>query len=144
MALCFSRDEEVHRNAHYQIHKPILGLLDGNGMLDSSTPAPLSAVQPFLGLSAYFSPLCYLFENPQSMYGLARNMYCRLWCRMNVISQDEDCLLHVCKTFESFLMQLDMKLFIHLTKIGLPPLQVLLYCMYCIPLFSASLCAKCT
>jgi hypothetical protein len=43
---------------------------------------------------------------------------------MNVISGEKDCLLFVCKTFESLLMQTHMTLYLHLVKLGVNPLQV--------------------
>ncbi len=103
-----------------------MGLLDNiaDGKYGIGAAAPQCGVQPFLGLSAYFSPLCYLYEDPETLYFVARNMYCKIWCRMNVITGDENCLLYVCKCFESFLLQLDMRLYLHLTRLGISPLQV--------------------
>lgn len=84
-------------------------------------------MQPFLGFSAYLCPLCYLYNDSAALYSTVRSFYCRLWCRLNVISGDENCLLRICSTFESLLLQTDLRLSLHLTKIGLQPLHVDIY-----------------
>lgn len=99
----------------------------GHRSLGPSTPSPPCGVQPFLGFCAYLCPLCYLYNDSAALYSLARSFYCRLWCRLNVISGDENCLLRICSTFESLLLQSDLRLYLHLLKINLQPLHVSLF-----------------
>jgi len=119
-ALMFSRDEWLRYNSDYEIHKPLLPDMKQN----ISTPP--CAIQPFLGLARYFGPICYIFKNRISLYSMARLTFAKLWCRMNVFSADPGTLLHTCKTFESLLICLHPKLFLHLINIDVPPMQVAL------------------
>jgi hypothetical protein len=96
----------------------------GHRSQTASTCAPPCGVQPFLGFCSYLCPLCYLYNDPSALYSLARSFYCRLWCRLNVISGDENTLLRICSTFESLLLQSDLRLYLHLLKINLQPLHV--------------------
>lgn len=135
--LCFSRDETVRRTCEYEIHKPLLGLACAEQ--EKNVSAPPNAVQPFLGLAAYFAPLCYVFvrcygsddtnvasatRSSAGLYSMVQQTYCRLWCKMNVISSDKNTLLHVAATFETLLMTSDPKLFMHMLSIGIKPLHV--------------------
>lgn len=88
--------------------------------------APTSAVQPFLGLAIYTAPLCYIFGDRAALYSAHKVLWCRLWCRMNVISGDRGTLLSVCATFESLLMSSNPPLFLHLIKIGVQPLLIVM------------------
>jgi hypothetical protein len=96
----------------------------GHRSLTPSTCAPPCGIQPFLGFCSYLCPLCYLYNDSSALYSLARSFYCRLWCRLNVISGDENCLLRICASFESLLLQSDLRLYLHLLKINLQPLHV--------------------
>lgn len=126
VSLCFSRDEWVLKNAQYLVHKPLFGLMSNSGhrSLTPNIASPPCGIQPFLGFCAYLCPLCYLYNDSAALYSLARSFYCRLWCRLNVISGDENCLLRICSTFESLLLQSDLRLYLHLLKINLHPLHV--------------------
>ena len=115
LLLAFSRDDYVRENSLYEIHKKI----DIAG--DTSSP---SGVQPYLGLAAYFAPLCYIYKWGASMYSVARESYCQLWCKLSVLSGDSGTLLHVCKTFENLLLETQPRLFLHLVNIGIQPLQI--------------------
>ncbi len=55
---------------------------------------------------------------------MSRLLFCQLWCRLNVLSGDDNTLLPVCKLFEVLLLQLQPRLFMHLVNIGLQPLKV--------------------
>lgn len=126
--LCFSRDDWVHKNCRYQVHKPLLGMMADSGYKQYSldTAAPPCGIQPFLGLSAYFAPLCFLYNDSAELYSLGRSSFCRVWSQLNIISGEKNCLLYVCKTFESLLIQSHMNLYLYLIKLGVNPLQVCL------------------
>lgn len=129
VALCFSRDATILEEALYLIHKPILGFLNFTTKTKTLTPrhaSPLNGIQPFLGLATSFAPLCYIYPSPTAVYALTKMIYCKLWCKLNVISADEGCLLHLCKTFENFVLQSDLRLYLHLIRLGISPLQIVL------------------
>ena len=124
--LCFARDDWVRANAFYEIHAAVHGLAQGQGARPSPLSSPPSAVQPFLGFSTYFAPLCYVFRDKVSLYSASRLLWAKIWCKMNVLSGDNGTLLHVCATFESLLMTLHPRLFLHLINVGVQPLKVAL------------------
>jgi hypothetical protein len=135
--LCFARDDWVRFNSAYEVHRPLLGLAAASGgavsgggdaqpVLSPSSSSPPSAVQPFLGFAIYFAPLCYVYRDRVALYSVARQLWVRLWCKLNVLSGDEGTLMHVCGTFESLLFSLHPRLFLHCLKIGVQPLQVAL------------------
>jgi hypothetical protein len=113
--LCFTRDDYVWNNTEYQIHAPLIGHSADN----DNTPSPPSGIQPFLGLSSYFAPLCYIYKKKASLYSVSRALYTKLWCKMNVLSSDEGTLLSVCQTFESLVIAANPRLFLNLVKIGI-------------------------
>lgn len=156
MLLCFSRDSHVYTHAKYVIHAPLLSTLKSidadiieeelyhhamTAAISTNTiktyPAnqsvmiPFNGIQPYLGLTNYFAPLCYLFTNKQStlVYHIARYLYEQLWCQCNVLSSDPGCLLYLCKLFESLLIFAHPKLFLHMVTIGVQPLKVSLVCV---------------
>jgi hypothetical protein len=86
--------------------------------------APPCAVQPYLGFSTYFAPCAYIFQHKVSLYHVTKFLWCRLWCRLNVMTADDGALLSVCKTFESLLIRAHPRLVMHLVSIGLPPIKV--------------------
>lgn len=125
--LCFARDDFVRSNAVYEVHKPLVGLAGaGSAAAAPGAASPPSAVQPFLGFATYFAPLCYIFRDRVSLYSVSRLLWCKIWCKLNVLSGDEGTLLHVCATFESLLMTLHPRLFLHLVNVGVQPLKVAL------------------
>jgi hypothetical protein len=140
--LCFARDDRVRFCAAYEVHKPLLGYASAEQ--DRASSSPPCAVQPFLGLAAYAAPLCYVFDRV-SLQSVLSASYCRLWCRLNVLTSDHHTLLQTCSTFEHLLIHANHKLFQHLCKIGLKPLHVsahrclvsialppwLLICLFC-------------
>jgi len=119
---CFSRDDWVRQNCHYQVHAPLLGQLSPD--LSADTAMPPCAVQPYLGLATYFAPLCYVYKSRASLYAVSRVLWCQLWCRLNVLSSDSNTLLSLCKTFEALLIQVQPRLVLHLVNIGMQPLKI--------------------
>lgn len=92
--------------------------------LSNKTPSPPSGVQPFLGFTNYFAPLCYLYSNQSTLYSTASSLWRVLWCKLNVLSSDSGTLLHICKTFENLLGVVNPKLYLHLLNLGISPLHV--------------------
>lgn len=140
MMLCFARDVSVSINSRYVIHsfcvssvnKSDFDALDEELLYSASSSShpsvviPFNGVQPYLGLTIYFAPLCYLYTHKQSalLYGMGRYLYQQLWCQCNVLSADPGCLLYLCKLFESLLFSSHPKLFLHLVTMGIQPLKV--------------------
>ena len=91
---------------------------------DNTNNENVRCVQPFLGLTNYFAPLCYLYSNRSLLYSTASRMWNTIWCKLNVITSDKGTLLYVCKTFEDLLAFLDPKLFLHLLSLDVQPLRV--------------------
>ena len=109
-------------SADYEVHKPLLGYSSPE-QADPSISSPPCAVQPFLGMAAYAAPLCYVFQ-PASLHSVLLHLYGRLWCRLNVLTSDHHTLLQTCSTFEHLLLHANIKLFMHLTRLGMKPLHV--------------------
>ena len=134
VALCFSRDASIPRDANFLIHAPLYlapnaeadTLAETEPNTSSSPPiaCPPNGIQPFLGFAKYIAPLCYLYLDNVSIYTTMRAMYCRLWCAMNVISSTEGTLYHVCQTFERLLIEGNLNLYSHLASLKVEPLQV--------------------
>jgi hypothetical protein len=136
---CFSRDTNIRQQSIYEVHAPLLNHmapLSGTGgnvnnlnakdpsLNENSLSAPPCGVQPFLGFATYFAPLCYIFRSKSSLYQVSKYFWCRLWCRLNVISADPDTLLPICKTFECLLIRSHPKLFMHLLNLGVTPIKI--------------------
>lgn len=128
VALCFSRDTWIRINSLYSIHQPlfpkILSASQDIQWIGAETCVPPCGVLPFAGLSMYNAPMCYLYRNRPSLYSLCRVAYARLWCKLNVVSSDVDTILPICFLFECLVMESCPRLFIHLVKIGVQPLQI--------------------
>lgn len=133
VALCFSRDSSITRDADYLIHTPLYLSSNGpnidptkqggNGSVSAPVASPPNGIQPFLGFARYIAPLCYLYLDNIAIYTTMRAMYCRLWCAMNVISSSPGTLYHVCQTFERLLIEGNMRLYSHLIGLKVEPLQ---------------------
>jgi Rab-GTPase-TBC domain len=148
--LCFIRDRWVRENAAYEVNEPFLSdgpptkiskrstasstaneakvgadVSGADGASHSgATSKPPCGVQPFLGFASYVAPLCYMYATRPSLYAVSRAMWCKLWCRLNVLSGDDGTLLHVCKTFENLLASSHPRLYLHLLNMGLSPLHI--------------------
>lgn len=119
---CFSRDSSVREQILYEIHQPWLKQMGLDFPADSS--APPSGVQPYLGFTTYFAPLCYVFRSKVMLYSMCKYLFCHIWCRLNVFTSDETTIIHLCKTFEGLLWAAQPKLFLHLVSINVQPIKV--------------------
>lgn len=124
VALCFNRDEWIRHHACYMIHEPIVVTNPENVDDDALKFMSPSGVHPFNGLALYNAPMCYLYRNKAVLYSICKHAYAKLWCRLNVISLDKETILPLCQTFENLLFETSPKLFLHLLRIGLQPLEV--------------------
>lgn len=129
VALCFSRDSAIPRDAEFLIHAPLylqsgVGQTQDAGAKTAVEASPPNGIQPFLGFAKYIAPVCYCFLDNVSIYTTLRAMYCRLWCAMNVITSNAGTLYHVCQTFERLLLEGNIRLYSHLKSLKVEPLQV--------------------
>jgi hypothetical protein len=113
----FVADGWVQENSEYRVHEPVIDSVH-------NVSVPLCGVQPFLGFVNYIAPLCYLFQRPEPMYFTFRMMWCRYWCRLNCIRSHQQTLLPLCRMFEELLQAHEPKVFFHLLKLGVHPLQI--------------------
>eukprot|EP00981_Chlorochromonas_danica_P001270 scaffold268_cov210-Ochromonas_danica.AAC.65 len=121
--LVFARDNRIRDRARYEVHAPLLKemMLAGYG---PEVSAPPSGVLPYLGLTTYFAPLCYLYTSKPTLYGVSRYLWSRLWCRLNVVAADDGCIVSLCGIFESLLSQMHGRLFLHLVSLGVQPIKI--------------------
>lgn len=77
----------------------------------------LIAEQPG-SILTYSSPRCLL-----QVYFVTRALWCKVWCKLNAIRSSPGHLLHLCKTFEDLLLRHHPRLFFHLLRCGVNPLQ---------------------
>lgn len=61
---------------------------------------------------------------PRQVYFVTRALWCKVWCKLNAIRSSPGHLLHLCKTFEDLLLRHHPRLFFHLLRCGVNPLQV--------------------
>ena len=127
----FSRDEHVRQLSAVRVHELVFGVGGGgegggggDGPQAVEQCVPPSGVQPFRGFVSYAAPLCYLFDAPAQLYFVLRGLWCRYFCKLNVLSSGPQTLLRLCATFEALLLEHDAELFAHLVDVGVPPLSV--------------------
>ncbi|KAJ1456701.1 hypothetical protein M885DRAFT_439393, partial [Pelagophyceae sp. CCMP2097] len=87
---------------------------------------PPCAVQPYRGFVHYAAPLTFLYTDEEPIYFALRAMYCRHWCKLNVLRTKAGTLLPLCKLFENLLLEQHARLFFHLVQIGVEPLSIAL------------------
>lgn len=85
---------------------------------------PPSGVIPFHGFSMYVVPLCYLYNDPVTLYYIFRKMYTRFFFRLHVISSHEEGIVSLCLLFENLLQTLEPELFFHLKRHAIQPLRI--------------------
>lgn len=87
--LAFSRDPWIHEHVQVDAFPRIFDKTTDEQML-----IPPSGVQPYRGLVLYVAPLCYLYENPNDLYRVFRQMYTRYWVKLQAIeTRHSDSLL---------------------------------------------------
>ncbi|KDO32047.1 hypothetical protein SPRG_03265 [Saprolegnia parasitica CBS 223.65] len=118
--LAFSRDASIRTQAAARLESPVSTTMS-NG---ASTAVPPSGVLPLSGLVMFAAPLCYLYNDPAHVYFIFREMYCRYWCQLHVISSQPNAILPLCKTFESLLVRTIPHVVHHLLQHGITPLAI--------------------
>ncbi|CAH8848529.1 unnamed protein product [Trichobilharzia szidati] len=84
---------------------------------------PPSGVIPFHGFSMYMLPLCYLYDDPVTLYIIFRQLYMRYFYRLHTISDENSGILCLCLLFERLLQIKEPEVFFHLKSFGAQPLR---------------------
>lgn len=129
--LCFSRDKQVlsrlkptslynnSNNRHRNNNNT------GTGQLKhTDQPYPPNGVIPFHGFTMYLAALCYVYDNPVSLYLVFREMYTRHLHHLHTISSSTQGIVALCVQFECILLSREPQLFLHLRSLSLQPLKI--------------------
>ncbi|VDP40232.1 unnamed protein product [Schistosoma margrebowiei] len=84
---------------------------------------PPSGVIPFHGFSMYMLPLCYLYDDPVTLYVTFRQLYIRYFYKLHTISDENSGILCLCLLFERLLQTKEPEVFFHLKSFGAQPLS---------------------
>ncbi len=117
----FSRDPYILKHVQCPVHKPIV---TNSSSSSSSINVPPCGVFPFRGFVNYAAPICFMYEAVEPVYFVVRAMFCKVWCRLNCISSQENGVLFLFKTFEDLLQAAHPRLYFHLLNLGTHPLQI--------------------
>ncbi|CAH8495995.1 unnamed protein product [Schistosoma turkestanicum] len=84
---------------------------------------PPSGVIPFHGFSMYMLPLCYLYDDPVTLYIIFRQLYVRYFYKLHTISDENSGILCLCSLFERLLQIKEPEIFFHLKSVGAQPIR---------------------
>ncbi|CAH8548729.1 unnamed protein product [Heterobilharzia americana] len=84
---------------------------------------PPSGVIPFHGFSMYMLPLCYLYDDPVTLYIIFRELYVRYFYKLHTISDENSGILCLCLLFERLLQVKEPEVFFHLKSFGAQPIR---------------------
>ncbi|CAH8541803.1 unnamed protein product [Schistosoma bovis] len=84
---------------------------------------PPSGVIPFHGFSMYMLPLCYLYDDPVTLYVTFRQLYIRYFYKLHTISDENSGILCLCLLFERLLQTKEPEIFFHLKSFGAQPVR---------------------
>ena len=123
--LCFSRDKSIHDALKYAyLYSYTNPELLKEKTKVNATPYPPSGVIPFHGFTMYCAPLCYVYDNPLSLYFVFREIYTRHFHHLHNISSSPHGIVALCVQFERLLLYREAQLFLHLRSLGLQPLKI--------------------
>ncbi|CAG7838511.1 unnamed protein product [Allacma fusca] len=123
--LSFSRDVALLELFDRSSKSPLTAVLKGKGgHPDGCVIYPPNGIVPFHGFTMYVAPLCYLFDDPESLYFTFRSLYTRYWFRLHEISSHENGIVGLCILFEKLLHRHETQLWFHLRSLRVLPLRV--------------------
>ncbi|KTG02566.1 hypothetical protein cypCar_00010264 [Cyprinus carpio] len=109
----------------YQFYHKIIRscrmLNDSSGSEQCAMVYPPNGVIPFHGFSMYVAPLCFLYNEPSTLYRVFREMYIRYLFRLHSVSSHPSGIVSLCLQFERLLQTHLPQLFYHLREIGAQP-----------------------
>uniref|UniRef100_A0A8C1G1T5 TBC1 domain family, member 19 n=1 Tax=Cyprinus carpio TaxID=7962 RepID=A0A8C1G1T5_CYPCA len=123
--LCFSRDTAVLEHFSYNSATPPKSCIQNkSGSEQCAMVYPPNGVIPFHGFSMYVAPLCFLYNEPSTLYRVFREMYIRYLFRLHSVSSHPSGIVSLCLQFERLLQTHLPQLFYHLREIGAQPLRI--------------------
>merc|ERR1712154_123318 len=85
---------------------------------------PASQIVPFQLQSMFVAPFAFLYSDPAEAYPLFREMYCQYFCRLQVFSTKNECIVYLCKTFEELVQAQQPNACYHCLSLDVTPLQI--------------------
>ena len=67
------------------------------------------------------APLCYIYNDPVTLYFVFRELYTRYFFRLHSLSSHEQGIVSLCLQFEQLLQAQQPQLLYHLKQIGVSP-----------------------
>ncbi|XP_076056291.1 TBC1 domain family member 19 [Oratosquilla oratoria] len=123
--LCFFRDTEVLRHFEHSCATPPIASPRGTPPAPENMVAyPPNGVIPFHGFTMYAAPLCCLYEDPVDLYFTFREMYCRYWYRLHVVTSHPQGAAALALQFELLLQSSEVRLWQHCTAMGIQLLSI--------------------
>ncbi|XP_025423045.1 TBC1 domain family member 19-like isoform X3 [Sipha flava] len=120
--LCFTRDTDVLSVFNSSTSHPILTSLKGKPSKEAIYPP--NGIIPFHGFTMYAAPICYLFNDPVSLYSTFRAFYLRYWFRLHNISSHPQSILGLCILFQRLLQRHETNIWSHFMSHNIHPIRV--------------------
>ncbi|KAG8198112.1 hypothetical protein JTE90_020935 [Oedothorax gibbosus] len=108
--LVFSRDTSVTSHFELSSANPPKAVLRGT---HTSVTYPPCGVIPFHGFSMYVAPLCYIYEDPITLYHIFKELYVRYFFRLHDLSSHPQGILSLALSFETLLEEVEPQLAYH-------------------------------
>ncbi|UYV83657.1 TBC1D19 [Cordylochernes scorpioides] len=125
--LVFSRDTAVLDHFEYSsANPPKAHLRGGRNNEDTLVIYPPNGVIPFHGFSMFVCPLCYIYEDPVTLYMVFRELYTLYFYLLHTVSSHPQGILSLCLLFETLLHELDPHLTYHMASKEIQPLKVVI------------------
>ncbi|XP_076334413.1 TBC1 domain family member 19 isoform X1 [Tachypleus tridentatus] len=123
--LVFSRDVSIVEHFRYSSATPPKGFLRGrSGQEEGLVVYPPSGIIPYHGFTMYVTPLCYLYDDPVTLYGVFKELFCRYLCCLHTVSSHPQGILCLCLQFEMLLHEADPQLMYHCAHHDIHPFRL--------------------
>ncbi|KFM70919.1 TBC1 domain family member 19, partial [Stegodyphus mimosarum] len=119
--LVFSRDTSVTSHFERSTGNPPSAVLRGT---HTTVTYPPNGVIPFHGFSMYVAPLCYIYEDPITLYHVFRELYVRYFFRLHNLSSHPQGVLSLALSFETLLDEVEPQLAYHFSVHDIYPLKI--------------------
>ncbi|XP_068249236.1 TBC1 domain family member 19 [Palaemon carinicauda] len=123
--LCFFRDTEVLSHFGHSSASPPLSVARGQTPSPETMVAyPPSGVIPFHGFTMFAAPLSCLYEDPVHLYFTFRELYCRYWYRLHIVTSHPQGAAGLALQFELLLQSSETRLWQHCAAMGIQLLPI--------------------
>jgi len=95
---------------------------NGGTMVPQHIPA--SCIIPYHQQVTFTSPLAFVIDKSSEAYFFYRALFCRYWCRLNVISSRPDTIIYLCKCFEDLAQQRNPQTWFKCVSLQVHPLSI--------------------